>query len=85
VSGAHGPYRVTPNFMVVVPTGTEVRLTYGRSPVEWFSTAVTLVGLAAVVWCLMRSRGAPRAGTGATEAPGEPEAPGDSARPRGFR
>lgn len=54
-SGAHGPYRVTPNFMVVVPTSTEVRLTYGRSPVEWFSMAVTLVGLAAVVWLLMRS------------------------------
>ncbi|MDE0655938.1 MAG: hypothetical protein OXH58_05125 [Acidimicrobiaceae bacterium] len=54
VSGAQGPYRVTPNFMVVVPTGTEVRLTYGRSPVEWFSMAVTLVGLAAVVWLLAR-------------------------------
>ena len=54
VSGAQGPYRVTPNFMVVVPTGTEVRMTYGRSPVEWFSTAVTLVGLAAVVWLLAR-------------------------------
>ncbi|MYA84458.1 MAG: hypothetical protein F4Y12_02620 [Acidimicrobiaceae bacterium] len=54
VSGAQGPYRVTPNFMVVVPTGTEVRMTYGRSPVEWFAMAVTLVGLAAVVWLLAR-------------------------------
>ena len=81
VSGAQGPYRVTPNFMVVVPTGTEVRLTYGRSPVEWFSMAVTLVGLAAVVWLLMRSRQAPRAGTGATETSGETETSGDSARP----
>ncbi len=55
VSGAHGPYRVTPNFMVVVPTDTDVRLTYGRSGVEWFSTAVTLLGLAAVVWLLVSS------------------------------
>ena len=54
VSGAQGPYRVTPNFMVVVPTGTEIRMTYGRSPVEWFAMAVTLVGLAAVVWLLAR-------------------------------
>ena len=69
VSGAQGPYRVTPNFMVVVPTGTEVRMTYGRSPVEWFSMAVTLVGLAAVVWLLMRSRRTP-GGTGATETSG---------------
>ena len=81
VSGAQGPYRVTPNFMVVVPTGTEVRMTYGRSPVEWFSMAVTLVGLAAVVWLPMRSRRAPGAGTGATETSGEPETSEDSARP----
>ena len=80
VSGAQGPYRVTPNFMVVVPTGTEVRLTYGRSPVEWFSMAVTLVGLAAVVWLLVRSRGAPRARTGATETSGASETSGDSER-----
>ena len=80
-SGAHGPYRATPNFMVVVPTSTEVRLTYDRSPVEWFSMAVTLVGLAAVVWLLMRSRKAPKAGSGATETSGETEPAGDSARP----
>ena len=93
VSGAQGPYRVTPNFMVVVPTGTEVRLTYGRSGVEWFSMAVTLVGLAAVAWLLVRSRRAPGAGTDATGTPGETETSGgtetsgatetsgDSARP----
>ncbi len=81
VSGAQGPYRVTPNFMVVVPTGTEVRLTYGRSPVEWFSMAVTLVGLAAVVWLLVRAWRDPRARTGATETSGATEASGDSARP----
>ena len=56
VSGARGPYRATPNFMVVVPTSTEVRLTYGRSGVEWFSMAVTLVGLAVVAWLVLLRR-----------------------------
>ena len=65
VAGARGPYRVTPNLMVVVPTDTEVRLTYGRSPVEWFSMVVTLVGLVAVAWLVVRPfpRRAPDAGT----------------------
>ena len=61
MSGARGPYRATPNFMVVVPTSTEVRLTYDRSAVEWFSMAVTLVGLGAAAWLVLRPRG--RAGS----------------------
>ena len=75
VSGASGPYRVTPNFMVVVPTSTEVRLTYGRSPVEWFSMAVTLTGLVVVAWLLSRAGRVVRAGSGRTGTPGD-EAPG---------
>ena len=70
-SGARGPYRVTPNFMVVVPTSTEVRLTYGRSPVEWFSMAVTLIGLVAAAWLVVRPLGAARATIGGTEAPAD--------------
>ncbi len=35
-SGATGPYRVTPNLMVVVPTAHNVVLTYGASrPTDW--------------------------------------------------
>jgi 6-pyruvoyl-tetrahydropterin synthase related domain len=52
VSGAEGPYRVAPNFMVVVPEDMHVELTYGRTWVEWFSyglTALGLVGLALIV------------------------------------
>ncbi len=56
VSGADGPYRVTPNLMVVVPTATEVRLTYGRTAVQWLAAAATLAGLAAAVWLAARSR-----------------------------
>ena len=73
VSGAEGPYRVTPNFMVVVPTGTEVRLTYGRSPVEWFSMAVTLIGLGVVVWLMLRPSKTQRSGPGSAETSGAPE------------
>ena len=55
-SGAEGPFRVTPNLMVVVPTSDRVTLTYGRTPVEglgWLATGVGVVGLMA-----FRRRGA---------------------------
>jgi len=43
--GAKGPWRATPNLMVVVPTEKEVALDYSRSPVEILSMLLTLVGL----------------------------------------
>ena len=46
VSGAEGPYRVAPNFMVVVPTDTEVTLSYGRSSLDIFFYGLTLFGIA---------------------------------------
>ncbi len=49
VEGADGPYRITPNLMVVVPTATEVDLRYGTTDVEWLGWAVTLAGVAGVV------------------------------------
>jgi hypothetical protein len=45
VEGAEGPYRVTPNFMVVVPTDSTVELSYGQTSVEWLSYALTVAGL----------------------------------------
>jgi hypothetical protein len=45
VSGAEGPYRITPNLMVVVPTDTHVELSYGRTWVEYLSYTMTLLGL----------------------------------------
>ncbi|MCY4069372.1 MAG: glycosyltransferase [Acidimicrobiaceae bacterium] len=56
VSGAEGPYRATPNFMVVVPTDTEVRLSYGRSPVELLGVFATLAGVAAMAPAALSSR-----------------------------
>jgi hypothetical protein len=58
VSGAEGPYRVTPNLMVVVPTSEHVSLTYGRTWVEYVSYTATLLGIAGLV--MLARRGAYR-------------------------
>jgi hypothetical protein len=47
-SGAEGPYRVSPNFMVVVPTEKHVSMGYGYSKYDilgWLATIIGLVGL----------------------------------------
>ncbi|NNN08834.1 MAG: hypothetical protein HKL85_06520 [Acidimicrobiaceae bacterium] len=63
-SGASGPYRVSPNLMVVVPTSKSVSLTYGANPaVAWGSilTELTMAGgLVVVVASLRRRRRAQR-------------------------
>ncbi len=48
-TGASGPYRVAPNFMVVIPNDTHVELTYGRTGVEYLSYSLTLLGLVGLV------------------------------------
>lgn len=45
VSGAKGPYRAAPNFMVVVPTKTQVKLTYGYSGLDIAAYGLTVVGI----------------------------------------
>jgi hypothetical protein len=54
--GAEGPYRAAPNFMVVVPTENEVRLSYGKDGFDWFAYLLTLIGLAMVVLLARRGR-----------------------------
>jgi len=49
VKGADGPYRVTPNFMVVVPTSNHVELSYGYTWAEGLGWVLTLGGLAGAV------------------------------------
>jgi len=59
VSGAEGPYRATPNFMIVVPTEKQVTLRYGTTHAEWlgrFLTLMGLVGLGFLVWWGRRTR-----------------------------
>ncbi len=48
--GADGPWRATPNLMVVVPTSHHVTLYYGSSTATALGDAVTLAGFAALVW-----------------------------------
>ena len=69
VSGAEGPYRVSPNFMVVVPTEHDVVLSYGNRSSDllgWFLTAVGLVLLGLLGAWDVRDR---RRGDGDPEAP----------------
>jgi hypothetical protein len=47
--GADGPWRATPNFMVVVPTSREVRLEYGTTRAEWLGRAGTVAGIGGVI------------------------------------
>ena len=56
VRGASGPYRVTPNFMVVVPTAHDVTLRYGTTWVEILGRVVSLLGLGAVVALFIADR-----------------------------
>ena len=44
VEGAEGPWRVAPNLMVVIPTGENVKLSYGWTKVEAVAYALTGFG-----------------------------------------
>ncbi len=48
--GAEGPYRVAPNFMVVVPTGENVELYFARTATDWLAIVMTMAGIAALFW-----------------------------------
>ncbi|MGI9032666.1 MAG: 6-pyruvoyl-tetrahydropterin synthase-related protein [Acidimicrobiales bacterium] len=77
-SGAKGPWRVTPNLMVVIPTSKHVRLHYGNTPVDLGAWLLTLVGLGLAVFVYRRGPaavGEARAGDALPEAPlaGQPE------------
>jgi len=56
VSGAKGPYRVAPNFMVVVPTSNDVTLHYGHTGTEYISYFLSLLGIAGLVWLWRKGR-----------------------------
>jgi hypothetical protein len=77
VTGAEGPWRATPNFMVVVPTAKEVRLDYGTTTAEWLGRAGTVAGIGGVVllaWWW-------RPGRRRDETHGEGEAAGEGSDP----
>jgi hypothetical protein len=64
VEGAEGPYRVAPNMMVVVPTQTEVRLSFGPSLVDRFAYLLTGAGILALVVVWRRERRSRRGAIG---------------------
>jgi hypothetical protein len=65
--GANGPWRATPNFMVVVPTSKHVKLTFATSSADWAGRVLTLVGLVGlgglVCWGFGGARSADPEGT----------------------
>ena len=83
VSGADGPYRVTPNFMVVIPRQTHVELTYGETSVEYLGWGTSLVALLALI--LLVRRGPvrfprpPVVSSGLPEGASQPAEPDDGA------
>jgi hypothetical protein len=48
-TGASGPWRISPNLMVVIPTSNHVELRYGRTPVDVVGIVLTVVGLLALI------------------------------------
>lgn len=48
VDGAEGPYRVSPNLMVVVPTEKNVELYYSRTGIDYLAILVTLLSFLVV-------------------------------------
>jgi hypothetical protein len=55
-SGADGPWRVTPNLMVVVPTGHDVTLSYGFSSVDYLGFAAFWAGVLGLIGLAVRPR-----------------------------
>ena len=53
-NGAEGPFRVAPNFMVVVPTETNVELVYSRTGADWLSIALSIAGIAGLIMVARR-------------------------------
>ncbi|CAN5794651.1 hypothetical protein BH10ACT1_BH10ACT1_42710 [soil metagenome] len=54
VRGADGPYRVTPNLMVVIPRQRHVTMDYGRTAPDLLGAGMTVLGLAGLVWLARR-------------------------------
>ena len=48
-NGAEGPFRVAPNFMVVVPTETDVELVFSRTSVDIVALLLTGAGIVAML------------------------------------
>ena len=55
-SGAEGPYRVSPNLMVVIPQENDVTLYYSRTPLEIATLLMLLAGICVATYLTWRTR-----------------------------
>jgi hypothetical protein len=62
--GAEGPWRVSPNLMVVVPTDDEVTLRFGTTWVDWLAWIMAVAGFVAIGWLAVSDQRRKDAGTG---------------------
>ncbi len=56
VTGADKIYMVSPSFMLVVPSGNDVTITYGKQPIDWVGIAASVSGLALLYLMWFRKR-----------------------------
>ena len=56
VSGADGPWRIAPNAMVVIPTERHVVATVGPRSIDALGRAISIVGVAALLWLAIVDR-----------------------------
>ncbi len=85
-SGADGPWRLTPNLMVVIPTGHSVHLHFARSGPEKLGGLLTLVGLLALAGLVLaewRRGRVIRVGSGRDDDVTDPPVDPDRDRPSG--
>ncbi len=75
--GADGPWRVTPNEMVVIPTSNHVTIHYGNTPVDMFANFATLMGLAGLGLLWWFGRRPVPAGDSSDDAASPPPAEAD--------
>ncbi len=81
-TGARGPWRATPNFMVVVPRSRHVSLRYGWTPVDAAGTTLSLFGAGAVVALAFADRAVGGPGRSDSDpAPAPPAEPTGPSRP----
>jgi hypothetical protein len=59
VTGASGPYEVTPNLMVVIPTSHMVHIAYGTTSLDWIGRVATIAGIVMVIVFTLRGPATP--------------------------
>jgi 6-pyruvoyl-tetrahydropterin synthase related domain len=68
-NGAKGPYRSTPNFMVVIPTKNQVTLSYARSSSERVGLVLSALSMIGLIIVAFRSRSTKKTHASSESAP----------------